>query len=132
MDPEVRKIAAIFESGIDDNFFDWCCVRNGYGARYLAHGRQLNKTDQPISDIYIFGEKSANTARRHGSSIELTSEKWIVIGYWYEGRFADGKYVEIYQNGEFIVGNYSEHADGVWREIATRYYPDGTEELEEI
>ncbi len=90
-------------------------------------GGALHTPLQTITDSYCnyYGEINAD-GEEHGRGIGISNDGDIGIGYFKNGEWSTGNYIEIYSDGRFWVGELY-LKEGKKRNRGTRYNTDGSE-----
>ncbi len=103
----------------------FCGQLQGQGNVYLKYIDEAVEFGLDEGDKYI-GEWSRQTAERHGRGMKLKPNGNIEIGYWHEGLFALGNFVEVLSDGGIRVGECYLGEDGCERCKGVIYNIDGT------
>ena len=96
-----------------------------FGPRYMKYSGNQQEHGWTDDDRY-FGEWSLATQKPHGRGIRIYKDGAIRIGHWDNGVYADGRYIQIYSNGRFDVGERTKNAEGKKHFKYTSYNKDGT------
>ena len=77
------------------------------------------------------GEWSRETNKPHGRGFDICSNFDIRMGYFNNGFDALGKYIVIYRDSRFRVGECYQKDDVLWIK-GTEYKPDGTNSVYDV
>ena len=77
----------------------------GYGARYVRYSKRNKEHGLGKGVIYI-GEWSWETRKPHGRGIRIFDDGHVRIGYRNNGKFALGKYIDVWPAGKIAVGKW--------------------------
>ncbi len=119
---ELKEVAS-------DDFLDMGkdLINPEWGPRYFKYSAIEEDQYFTKGDYYI-GEWSTATNEPHGRGIQIDNKfNCIRIGYINNGDWT-GKYIFIWNNGDFLVGENTSDADGRKHVRTMEYYIDGTSE----